>query len=486
MNFKTTLILIVLLAAAGIYLFVSRNEPATPQITGAEGARLVDLDSKDVNKLVVTPSDGVGFTLEKIGSDWQITQPIKAPAETFEVDSLVRAFTDAKARGRVNASSELTKPSYQVQIATPAKTVKLAVGEKPAVGDNLDVQVDGNAQAQIVSSDISDKLDKGFDSYRKMNLVTASSDQIKQITITRPQGKLVLQKSGANWEIVEPQKMPADESAASDLVFALTGLRADSFVDPKSVPSVAMARPQLTVAFTTAAPVTLPATAPSTQPAWTTVQFGSYDDILKKNVYVTVEGSGAVAKVPATSLDAFKKTPLELRDKKVVNLDPDQVSKITLATNLPATTQPTTRAATNETVVIERRKVNLVLGPAMPTSKPTTQTAATAPATKSTESKWVIASDHNMAADDAKVTTLLGALHPLMAEKYLESAPTTQPAGQYVLTVTTVAPGGTPQDHLIALIDPGHDQSLLGSYNGLHFQAPRSLLTDLQGTWVKK
>ena len=102
------------------------------------------------------------------------------------------------------------------------------------------------------------------------------------------------------------------------------------------------------------------------------------------------------------------------------------------------------------------------------------------------QSKWVVTSDPGGSADDAKITTLLNALHPLTADKYLENAPTTQPAGRYVLTVTTVAPGGQPVDNQIAVIDPGHDQPLIGSSNDLSFETARALLTDFEGEWIKK
>ena len=302
------------------------------------------------------------------------------------MDSLVRAVTDAKTHGEIPAdSSSLAKPRYQVQLVSPSKTIKVAIGDKSPVGDNLYVKVDGASQGEIIPADLSDKLDKGVDPYRKMNLVTAASDQIKQITITRGDEKLLLQKTGERWQIISPANMPADDSAVSDFVFAITGLRADSFVDSTAVPSTALTRPQLTVAFTSAAPVIPPATAPSTPPVWTTIQFGSFDDILKKKVYATIEGSGAVAKVPATSLDTFKKKPLDLRDKKAVNIDPEQVSKITLKIDLPSTTQPTTKPAVNKTVTIERRKVAPpVAGPTLPTTLPTTgptTLASTMPAT---------------------------------------------------------------------------------------------------------
>lgn len=499
MNFKTTLLLIVLLAAAGAFLFFT-HDPASKSddITAdsADGAKLLDVDAKDVSKLVVTPADGAAFTLEKKGSDWQLTDPVKAPAETWEVDSLVRAITDAKSHGQIDAgganasSTGLAPPRYQVQLVTASRTVKLAVGAKSPVGGNLYVKLDNKDKADIITGELSEKLDKGADAYRKMNLVSASSSEMKQITITRPGARIALQKSGASWQITEPTRMPADDTAVSDLTFSITGLRADSYVDPNSVPADAFARPQLTVAYTDAAPIVPPATAPSTAPVWTTIQFGGYEDVLRKNVYVNIDGT--VAKVAAMSLDNFKKKqPLELRDKKIVDLDAEQVNKLTLATDLPAATQPTTRPAVNKTVTIERRKADPVLGPALPATQLATTGPTTLATTQSTPapalSKWVITSDPTGDADDSKVSTLLSALHPLKAEKFMESAPTTQPAGRYVLSVTTVAPGGSPvTDHQITLLDPGQDQPLIGSYNGLSFETARSLLSNLEGEWIKK
>jgi hypothetical protein len=345
------------------------------------------------------------------------------------------------------------------------------------------VQIDGQSKADLIPADLSDKLEKGADAYRKMNLVTATADQIKQISIASSTGTLLLQKLGGNWQIVQPKQMPADDSAVSDLTFALTGLRADKFVDPKLVPTSAVAAPQMTVAFSTDAPFVPPATAPSTEPTWTTVVFGSYDDMLKKNVYVKVAGSDAIAKLAATSMDSFRKRPLELRDKKVIDIDPDQVSRIVLKTTLPATTQPAVHAAVNETVAIERRKVNPVLGPTVPTTSPTTM-ATTAPTTAPAQSKWIITSNPSSDADDAKITALLTAVHPLHSDLYLDLPSSDRPTGNYTLIVTTTGPGGSPVvEHQIAINDPGHDQPLIGYCNGLTFQTARTLIPTLTGPW---
>jgi hypothetical protein len=479
MNFKTTFILIILLAAAGTWLFLSR-EPAvkTETTTTDQGAKLLDIDAKDVTQITVTPSDGASFMLEKTGANWQVTQPVQVPAETFEVDSLIRGFTDAVTHGQVDptginaGSTGLASPRFQVQLVTPTKTVKLAVGDKSAVGDSLYVKLESKSQADIIPADVSTKLESGLATYRKKNLITVASDQIKQLSITGPDGKLSLEKTGATWQLIEPQKIPVDDQVASDLLFGLTGLQADSFATPTTTPPTAVAKPQLTIAFTTQAPTT----SPSTAPVWNTLVFGSYEDILKKSVYATVVGSNVIAKVPATSMDTFKKKPIDLRDKKALDLSTEEVSKIVLQTATPSATQPAVRAASNTILILDRRKKTApVIGP------------STQPTTAPIQSKWIASSESKADADDTKVAALLTALHPLRADKYLESLPTTQPAARYVLAITTIGPFGTPiTEHELTFIDPGHDQPLIATYNGLTFETSRALLTNFEGPWVKK
>jgi hypothetical protein len=65
-------------------------------------------------------------------------------------------------------------------------------------------------------------------------------------------------------------------------------------------------------------------------------------------------------------MDSFNKKPLDLRDRRVLDIDATQVSKLTVLTDTPSTTQPTTKAASKNELVLERKKQSLALGPEMP------------------------------------------------------------------------------------------------------------------------
>src|SRR5689334_22010515 len=112
MNFRTTIILLVVLVAAGIALYVANNrQAATPQTTtktdpedkGRAGQKLVDLSTANVNKVVVTPASGDKLAFERSGTaEWRITSPVNSPADAFKVDDLVREVTELRTSGRTD------------------------------------------------------------------------------------------------------------------------------------------------------------------------------------------------------------------------------------------------------------------------------------------------------------------------------------------------------------------------------------------------
>src|SRR6185312_6259190 len=101
-------------------------------------------------------------------------------------------------------------------------------------------------------------------------------------------------------------------------------------------------RPKLTVWYSTSAPATQPSSgAAATQPAGVEIRFGAYEDLLKRNLFVEVD-HGPIAKVPATSETSFEKSPLDLRNKEVVSIDPEKVKSFTIQVEQKAAPQPAT------------------------------------------------------------------------------------------------------------------------------------------------
>lgn len=498
MNFKTTVLLLVLLAAVGIYFGVEHfagTRNAETAVTNTN--KLVAANTDDISKVSITRSDGGKIVLAKTGAEWRLSEPLDAPADKFAVEDLLRQITSLQSRGELPADRKssvgLDKPRATVEVTAGGKTTKLQFGDQNKVGDSLYVLVDDQSTPRIVGTAIYDQLDKQPDTYRSKkltDLASSQTDEVKQLAITTAGKTIRLEKQGTSWQIVDPKKMPADSSGVGSILFAIADLNASEFVPTPSAPaSYGLASPATKVWFSTSAPADRSATQPATQPAGTTIEFGRFVSLDQKDVYTQVN-SGPIATVPATTLDSFKKTALDLRDKKVVDIEPTAVESFTLAVNRPATTQPTTRPAEMHEYTIARRKeapkpigpVAPATQPALASTQPSTNpsVATTQPEPPQPSSKWVVESGASGDANDSQVEALLSALHPLRADKFLDSYATTRPAGDYTLTIH-VGPsnGHGPQDYTIRLSNPGPTGPSIGTSDDLTFETDRTILDKL-------
>ena len=479
MNFKTTLVLLVLLLGVGVAVFFSRTSPQTPD-TAATGtpasAKLLEFSQADVNQLTIAPADGKAIVLKRDGATWQLTDPIAAPADMSLPGEILSDLSALTSSGTVStggadaAATGLAPPRFQLTVITKdGKTTKLNVGDRSGTGGQLYVQRDGQSQADLVQADLYDLLDKPLNAYRKTKLLDVETPSINALTIERAgEPAMVLDKKGGatgTWTIEKPTTMPADTAAVSDLLMSLSNLQATSFVadttaDPRRY---GLAQPMVRVSFGT--------TRPST-----TVNFGILD-VLKQNAYASTSVLPGVVQVAAYTVDAFKKSPLDLRDKNVLNVDVSSIASLTIHTVLPATTQPTTRPASDQTVTISRR-------PFHPSSATQSSSHSSSEPTSKPVSQWIIVSANSVPAVDSKVDALLSSLHPLKVQKY-DANSATQPAiaDHYALSLTALPP--MMSSYTVDITDPGNSQPLVGRYNGLTFELDRSLIDQLKADFSK-
>ncbi|MEZ0264468.1 MAG: DUF4340 domain-containing protein, partial [Phycisphaerae bacterium] len=512
MNFKTTLILLLLLAAAGGYVAWDRLKNAdTPEknTATANPAKLFDVsDPADVTSLAIRGPD-TEVVLTALPTDekkdkndpfaqmapakqWRMTKPVESAANSAEVNTLVEELVRLESKAKVDpAGKGLDKPKYTVEIAAKGgKVLKFAVGDRSPLGE-LYLRVEGKPKADVVAASVYDRIAKPANDLRDTKLVAAKVPDITQIKIEADgQPTVALTKKGADWQVTEPKQFPADASVMTDLLGAITNLRATDWI-AKDSPDVSKARfdkPVLTVWYATtpaAPPATQPTTspaqpAPTSQPVWTSITFGQYEDVSREKIYVQVSNPHAVVRLSSTALATFQKKPLDLRDRKVIAIDPEQVSRLAITTETPGGSGPVANPtpAKKTAVSLERRKQ----------TTPAPSPDPTKPAPPAPPAGWALLSDPKGDADAEAVQNLLADLKTLTVTKYVEAPPATpNPAKTVTLALTTEGPGGTPvTQHQLTLIDPGNDQPLVGSYNGLAFELSRTILSRLEGNFAKK
>ena len=227
MNFKTTLFLLILLAGAGAAVYFVNKSPQKDETdqTTATPKKLLDITSVDVNQLIIPPADGKRIVLKRDGLQWNLLEPVAAPAETNPPSEILSDLEAMTSTGHVSesgadaAATGLTPPQFALEMDTKdGKSTKLDIGSRSGTGDQLYVHLDGASGDDLVQADIYDLL------------LDVNTAQVQHVEVTRPEGSLVLQKFGENWFIQKPSIMPGETSAITDLIMGLSSLQANDFV----------------------------------------------------------------------------------------------------------------------------------------------------------------------------------------------------------------------------------------------------------------
>jgi uncharacterized ParB-like nuclease family protein len=528
MNFRTTFILLILLLGVGAWVMFTGKPPAADQTTSANPTRLLNLSSNDVSKVVLSPSDGKRIVLERstqppaaasispASSDWKITEPVAAYADTTKVNDLVDALVSSTSTAQVPIANNaadfgLDTPQFTVDLEAGPKSARIDVGRLVKAGNELYVRLEGKDVAEVISGDVLDKLNTSADKLRLAKLLNADATVANYISIQRSKDPAVMEKVAGNWQVTlpttKPTTMPAEQTAVQEIITAIGNMQANGFGDADSNANLLIGQPQATVTISDKPPTT----QPSNQTA--TIEFGSPDALAGKNVWIrltTGTNPPMLATVPKETMDSMLKSSLDLRDRQVLKIDPATVTEIRIVKTRPPTTGPVALPAIMHNLVITRRppeKVDLTLGPPRPATMPSTapstepstvpaatQVASTQPATQpaiqpapppaAPKTVWELTGTvPHEDADDAKVEAALANFNPLRADKYLASAPPT--AGQTTYMVTITCGNSPPVD--VLLIDTGDNTatSATGTFGDSFFSMPRTIIPAIDGDFAK-
>jgi hypothetical protein len=506
MNFKTTILLFVALAVVGGVLWYSQlgankaPEQIAEQTAPGQGQKLIDLQSDQVKGLTIADANGNHTTLEKNGTGWRMTEPVTAAAVDWQTQDFIQTLCDLRSQGKPESApsdSGLDKPRYSIALSTnDGKTMRLDIGTKTGVGDVMYARVN-DGDVNLIDSSLAKTLKTAADDLRDKHLLTANSMDVRQIRITTPDQNLLMNKDGEKWTILEPVRMPGDSDAISSLISTITGTEASEFVK-KDSDELAFARfdhPTMRIWLSTQPP----STQPTTQPADGQVLTIGAPDSLSKEHYFVQTSDGMDAKIAGSALDTFKKAPLDLRDKDVATILPDDVTRISLVKEVyppsPTTqaTHPTAaRPDATQVVLLARRprEAPQPLGPAAPAklksggARPTTEpaTEVSPPATQPARSAWIFTmpAQKDQAVDDSKVDTLLAKFNPLRADKYLEKAPDSPVQERYIISLQAKG-----QMYHVEIIRPAGGQTAYANYNDLTFEVPAPMLEALDADFHK-
>jgi hypothetical protein len=215
----------------------------------------VDRDKLDAVEIV---AGGRAMRFVKPSGEWALAAPIQGRADYSAIESLVSRITGLQmksvADGVETKKTGLEKPAATIRMGTGSSQATLAIGA--AAGEDTVYARDLSRDIVFtIDSSLLTDLKKDVSEYRQKDLFDARSFNATRLEIVQAGQTHAFEKTTSKnkegqdedkWRQVSPQQRDLDQSSFDALLSAVTGLRANGFVDPATA-AKALAAPDLTV-----------------------------------------------------------------------------------------------------------------------------------------------------------------------------------------------------------------------------------------------
>jgi hypothetical protein len=218
-------------------------------------------------------------------------------------------------------------------------------------------------------------VDKALGDLRAKEVLAFEHDGVTSVRLTSPVAEIQLVRTGPaderRWEMAKPRKAAADDRAVDDVLYALSGLRAEHFVDkPGPLADYALDKPRLQAELTVSGRKT---------PIQLLVGKTAAD---QSGVFVKRADAATVYRVAQTVLADLAPHPMRFLSRQVLKLNRDDIERI----------------------VLEHGRTRLVIE-------------------RQGKDRWRITSPRKAEADPAKVAAILFTLEDVRGDALVAEAP---------------------------------------------------------------
>ena len=157
------------------------------------------------------------------------------------------------------------------------------------------------------------------ESKQEEKILSVATGHIQSFTLKPRDGQpFTCSREGDQWAIVEPRKLPADQSTVSSFLNTLASATVDDVVDPHpaDLKPFGLDKPEATLQVTT-----------DVKPEKFVLMLGD-ETPTSGGVYAQVAGNPRVVKLASFLKSSLEKKLFDVRDKRVVTLNLDQVRRI--------------------------------------------------------------------------------------------------------------------------------------------------------------
>jgi hypothetical protein len=252
----STLILIVVLAGLGGYIYFVDSKRPAPGIDGQAAKEKVysfGVDQVDEVKLTY---QGESSLLRKSDAGWKMIEPVETDADPAEAVSLAQAIANLELVRVVDENATdlaqygLAEPPIAVEFkAQGGVTGALMLGDKNATQGEMYAVKGGEKKVFLVSSFQETNFNRTPFDLRDKKILKFDREKADALTMVRGGEVMELARNDSEWRVVKPVSARSDYSAVEGLLTRLSSSNMSTLVEsnPKDLAQYGLDKPAMTV-----------------------------------------------------------------------------------------------------------------------------------------------------------------------------------------------------------------------------------------------
>lgn len=233
----STLILVVVLAGLGGYIYFVDSKRPEPGIDGGPAkGKVYALEADAINEVKLT-YNGETSLLRKSDAGWAMIEPLQTEADPAEAASLAQALANLELVRMLDenpgdlAPFGLAEPPIAVEFKGTGVSGSLKLGRKNPTQGELYAQKNGEKAVFLVSSFQETNFNRTPFDLRDKKILKFDREKADAVTLVRDGVTMSLAREGSEWKVTAPVASRSDYSTIEGLLTRLSSANMSKLVD---------------------------------------------------------------------------------------------------------------------------------------------------------------------------------------------------------------------------------------------------------------
>jgi hypothetical protein len=251
----STLILVIVLAGLGGYIYFVDSERPAPGIDGGPAkAKVYTLEPDAVTEVKLT-YNGETSVVRKSDSGWAMVEPVQTEADPAEAASLAQALVNLELVRVLDenpadlAPFGLAEPPIVVEFKGTGVSGSLRLGRKTPTQGEMYAQKNGEKAVFLVSSFQETNFNRTPFDLRDKKILKFDREKADAVTLIRDGVTMSLAREGSEWKVTGPVASRSDYSSVEGLLTRLSTSNMSKLIDSeaKDLAKYGLDKPVMTI-----------------------------------------------------------------------------------------------------------------------------------------------------------------------------------------------------------------------------------------------